>query len=164
MKSDSLSLRLSKLRSYHVPLVQIELKRKLQGMDATAVSRLLINDLQSLGITDFDTLLGLYIQGTGCNDADCLVILKEVYHDALFKCPVLYFSDYLSSVNHIVFSYTLNYEPEMAQNSDWDRHNDLAMLFGEPLGGAATSIERNISKKMIDIVSGFAKNGWGHTI
>ncbi|XP_070388753.1 uncharacterized protein [Dermacentor albipictus] len=86
-------------------------------------------------------------------------VTEEMYGDVLFKCPVLYFSEYLSSLSHTVFSYYLDYDSRASNEPDQTPHDDLAMLFGEPLSGVSTNAGRNLSRKLIDIISGFAKNG-----
>ncbi|KAH7965005.1 hypothetical protein HPB49_002770 [Dermacentor silvarum] len=143
--------------SAHDGTTEIEFKRRMQG--SRDLTGLLIEELQSFGLTDFDQLLALYINGTACSDPECAAVVKEMYDDVLFKCPVLYFSEYLSSLSHTVFSYSLDYYTPASNEPDSTLHDDLAMLFGEPLSGVSTNADRSLSRKLIDIVSGFARNG-----
>lgn len=144
--------------------IEIALKMQL-SKDGGNLSAFIMEEMQSLGLTDFDALLGVYANATGCTTPRCTVDFKEMYGDVMTKCPVLYFSEYLSSLGHSVYSYLLNYKslplPVEETGQTVLFRDDLALLFGEPLLDASGALfnEQDISRKVIEIFSGFVKTG-----
>lgn len=87
-----------------------------------------------------------------------------MYGDVFFKCPVVYYSQYLADEGYTVYPYLFDYKPSLHQYEDSARlYDDLAFVFGEPLprsGQKGLGDELQLlSRRAIYIFSHFAKTG-----
>ncbi|XP_077512688.1 acetylcholinesterase-like [Amblyomma americanum] len=146
--------------------IELALKMQLLSNDERNLTALIMDEMESVGLSSaFDISGRVYTNGTSCTDLRCTVDFKEMYGDVMTKCPVLYFSEYLSSLGHSVYSYLLNYKsiplPVEEAGHAVIFKDDLALLFGEPLLDISSTpfYEQDISRKLIHIFSGFAKTG-----
>ncbi|XP_065302771.1 acetylcholinesterase-like isoform X2 [Dermacentor albipictus] len=89
----------------------------------------------------------------------------DLLGDFLYTCPLLKFGHELAaSQRNQVFGYVFDHKASFALFNDTTgaaRFMDLDFVFGRPLEGsrAATAQERDLSRRMIDIWSTFAKTG-----
>ncbi|KAH9377680.1 hypothetical protein HPB48_000677 [Haemaphysalis longicornis] len=86
--------------------------------------------------------------------------------DVLYTCPVLYLAEHVSSSrNNSVHSYVFDHKPSFSVWPDpvAAQYEDLDFVFGVPLRqGLGTPQEQGLSRRLIQLVAGFAKNGYGH--
>ncbi|KAH9370069.1 hypothetical protein HPB48_001946 [Haemaphysalis longicornis] len=87
-----------------------------------------------------------------------------MYGDVLFKCPVVYYSQYLADEGYVVYPYLFDYKPSLHQYEDpAGPYDDLSFVLGEPLprsGQKGLSDELQLlSRTAINIFSHFARTG-----
>ncbi|CAN7988008.1 unnamed protein product, partial [Ixodes hexagonus] len=88
---------------------------------------------------------------------------RDAIGDILFNCPTKYFADAFAKKNGRAFYYVLAHKPSFSVwNSPAATHtDDVSLLFGVPfmLAHLATDEERDLSRRLIDIWTTFAKTG-----
>ncbi|XP_077534675.1 acetylcholinesterase-1-like [Haemaphysalis longicornis] len=120
--------------------------------------------LDAYGVLDAGRLLEHYAShGQWDNHTVTVGLAKRVLGDVLYTCPVLYLAEHVSSSrNNSVHSYVFDHKPSFSVWPDpvAAQYEDLDFVFGVPLRqGLGTPEEQGLSRRLIQLVAGFAKNG-----
>ncbi|KAK8775530.1 hypothetical protein V5799_031125 [Amblyomma americanum] len=125
-------------------------------------SRINLSELLSAyGVLDAPQLVALYASQWD-NRTGTLALAKQILGDVLFSCPVQYLAEQLSSSNNRVHNYVFVHKPSFSAWADPQaaQYEDLDFVFGVPLRrGLGTPEEQALSRRLIQLVAAFAKDG-----
>ncbi|XP_064488784.1 acetylcholinesterase-1-like [Ornithodoros turicata] len=150
--------------SFTVELFKLQKSHVHELIGESSIAIFLKGELVRAGVTEFDAVRALYANDSVWASDAAGGVARAIFADAFFNCPVQYWAEHLASHGSTAYRYLWTHKPSFGPWAQRifgpTQYDDLAFVFGSPLlNGFSHTDEEELSRRTIEMFSGFAKTG-----